>query len=408
MARKLFTSLKAEKSNNSVTISFNRGLELYNNPKIEKIIRIYRKDEDDFVFGSDYGEYFNSLDYRNAEVIFEGKLDVFNNRKYMYEDKDVKLGSVYAYWVSSNKGDMATGPVAVKVRDPRVWWSHEYISSFINELGEKHHEKVTIKKFGYTTMKRDILGLIAGNPDNTIALTGLIHAGESGPELILPVMAKLLDKDDTLLDKVGIAALPAVNIDQREKLVNGMPYYLRTNPNGVDINRNFNANWDITDYTYGLNTSEYGSLTYRGPYPESENETLAVVNFLYNVNPTVVMSMHSLASICNDNFLASQYGENDKEYVKKCRNIVQEYTRGFRESVASNKDHRLSFTATTGDLSTWAYIKLGIPCFDLEFDGEDEGKACLVDQATVEMIEHYREKHYNGIKEVLKHLAAAI
>ena len=85
-------------------------------------------------------------------------------------------------------------------------------------------------------------------------------------------------------------------------MATGTPQYLRCNPNGVDLNRNFDANWDTVDLMYGLNTTIHGSITYRGPFPESEDETKAVVNFLHKVRPRAVFCGHCLSSICGDCF----------------------------------------------------------------------------------------------------------
>ena len=60
---------------------------------------------------------------------------------------------------------------------------------------------------GTTVGGRSIPGLIVGNSGNCIALVGTIHAGESGPELMIPAVERLLAEHAGLLDQVGVALL---------------------------------------------------------------------------------------------------------------------------------------------------------------------------------------------------------
>ena len=169
-------------------------------------------------------------------------------------------------------------------------------------LAERHRKIVSIRTFGHTVMGLPIKVLFAGNIDRCIACLGVVHAGESGPELLVPAVARLLDEQPELLKVCGVAIMPSVNCDGRERSARGYPCYLRTNSRGVDINRNFDADWDTVCYEYGLVSTNPDSMTYRGPTPESEPETKAVVSFLEATRPKAVFSFHALASLCDANF----------------------------------------------------------------------------------------------------------
>ncbi len=405
MARKPLSDLKAYVENKKVHLTFYKSTPFFlesRERKSQSVVRIYRKPEPDFEFGRDYAEFFDGSDYRDAVKIFEGRLKEHNLRKFEFTDKNVSVCRTYSYWISLQHPCNPTGPVPVRVRDPEVWWTHEKIERCMDALVRKHTGWVQKKKFGTTAGGKDINGILAGNRKNMIAFTGTIHAGESGPELLLPALKKILQNDRSLLRKTGVAILPSVNIDEREKLVHGCPWYLRCNSNGVDINRNFDAKWNSVEYGYGMVSSDPDSGTYRGSSPESEPETKAVVNFVDETKPTVVFSFHALASICSACFLFSKYAANNVSFRKKAAILVGAYTRGMY--VGETKDVKLSPSSSAGSLSTWLYLKRGIQGFDLEHDGTKDAKPSLTDLTTRGLVRQYQKKHYEGIVCVMKSL----
>lgn len=169
---------------------------------------------------------------------------------------------------------MPTGPAAVKVRDPRVWWSWDETQRRLEALATEFPAAVESREVGQTVHGRRLRALPAGRRDRMLVLIGSLHASESGPELIVPAFETVVQAHGELLKKAGLAILPRVNSDERERLVRGYPPYVRTNSNGVDLNRNFAAGWETIDYSYGLITSDPDRMTYRGPWPASEPETI--------------------------------------------------------------------------------------------------------------------------------------
>ncbi len=405
MPRKLFYQLTAKAVSGKVLLSFWQSTPVYHDKSMpaETVFTICRKPEPDFAFGQDYEEYFDSTQIEQAEVLYRGTLELFYKRRYFYTDDTVQVGMTYCYWVSvcGDTGHPPFGPCYVKVRDEAVWWSYAKINNTIDQLSAEFQGLVTVKEYGFTTMKKSLKGLIAGNSNHPIALIGTIHAGESGPELILPALRKLLENDSELLRKVGIAALPTVNADSRERLVLGEPQYIRTNPCGVDINRNFDADWNTVDYTYGYDTSQYGGQTYRGPFPNSEEETKAVIRFIEEVKPRAVLSFHCLASICDDSFYTASCAKEDDAYRQSCRKVVDLFKTGFRNKPCGADP---GYICNDGSLPAYVYRKYGIPCFDLEFSGDEEGKCCLTDHTTKEVIELYQQRHYQGLWNLIKGL----
>jgi len=241
-----------------------------------------------------------------------------------------------------------------------------------------------------------------GNRVRCIALIGLIHPGESGPELIVPVLERLLENESALLERCGVAAFPLVNADGRERQVAGVPHYLRTNAHGVDLNRNFPADWEQVETGYGLVSSDPDALTWRGPAPASEPETRAVMQWLKETRPEAVFSMHCLASICSPVFLASRRAEGDAAFTERSMRLLRPYTAGYYGDPA--REPALRFAGSAGGLSHWLYREGAIPAFDLEWDRDEATRPCINDGTTPEMVEACARAHYHGIRAVLKEI----
>jgi hypothetical protein len=364
------------------------------------MIRIYRKRVPGFRWGRHYAEYFDGLVPHETDIVFEGPMESINNRKFEYLDPKVKMKGTYVYWVSCPLGRLPTGPVPVRVRDSCIWWPHREIQSRLAALAEGYPKMTSLKRYGTTVGGHSIPGLIVGNRHNCLALVGTIHAGESGPELMIPAVERALADNTDLLSQAGVAILPNVNVDERERLIDGCPWYLRTNSRGVDINRNFDANWRQVDYGYGLVSSDPDAGTYRGPRPKSEPETRAIIRFLNAVQPRAVLSYHSLASITGANFLAAHAAETDSNYVQACTAFVEPFIRAFYRGKRWRAG--IHFGASAGSLPEYAYRKLGVPGFDLEWDGNPDAQPSHLDHTSSSMLQTYQKRHYHGLVSMLQ------
>ncbi|MBN1672287.1 MAG: hypothetical protein JXR37_14705 [Kiritimatiellae bacterium] len=370
------------------------------------LFRVWRKTIADHGFGvSGRGHA-----YRQGELIHKGAIPCGEDGVFEFIDDQVQPRAAYAYWVTAGSNEPVLGPAVVSVRDPEVWWPIARVESEMRVLADEFPGRVRMKAIGKTARGRTLYGILAGNRRRAVALIGAVHAGESGPELILPALRRILAENRRLLKKVGIVALPSVNIDEREREITGAPRYLRTNANGVDLNRNFDADWRVVDYRYNAKSSLRGS-TYRGPKPASEPETPAASDFLLQAKPKAAFCFHCLAGVTGAMFLAphkpgAMRAPQYEVYRQRCARIVSAYTKAYYgHSGPAPVDCRPG--CCPGSLPYWLFKRLHIPAFDLEA-GRTLGAAfdaVVKDATTREILAEFQQRHYRGIVAAMRLLA---
>ena len=368
-------------------------------------VTVYRREEPDFVLGDDEAEYFEGLTPSVDDIIFSGEIDVLNTFS-VYTDRDVTVGKVYAYWVGGERPlELLSSPRPIKVRDPYIWWSFDTILKETHAL--EKYDGVTVKKMGKSVLGRPLNAIFVGNRENCIACVGAVHAGESGPEILLRALKELLENEPEIFEKCGIAVMPVVNADMREAMVCGEPWYNRLNAVGVDLNRNFDASWEVVDVSYNLSSDDERSPTYRGACPSSEPETEAVVELLREAKPRAVFSYHYMSSITGDRLLCSASASENKEYCETAAAISREYSDAFRcgmgEVRAKNTD--VVYACTGGSLPCYAYEKYGVPAFDLEtslFDLLEMKARCTSDKTTRDDLDKTVNGHTSAIRRMLE------
>lgn len=126
---------------------------------------------------------------------------------------------------------------------------------------------------GTSVEGRPITAIRRGDPDGRpVLVIGVIHGDEwAGLEIVerlesLPVP-----------DGVDLYLVDSMNPD-------GVAHNTRHNANGVDLNRNFPYNWGPI--------AEPGNWEYAGQSPASEPETQAMVEFISELQPDIVIWYH--------------------------------------------------------------------------------------------------------------------
>lgn len=162
--------------------------------------------------------------------------------------------------------------------------------------------------------------------EKTVLVIGVFHGDEPSGEYLINRF--LSDRYET---KNRLLFIPCLNPDG--KLAN-----IRTNSNGVDLNRNFpTKNWECSE------KNEY----YGGDTPASEQETRFLVYILEKYKPALVITLHEPYSIVN-------YDGPAKEIAQKMSELTGY---GVEESIGY---------PTPGSFGTYCGIEKEIPTITLE------------------------------------------
>jgi len=153
MSRKTLSFLRAYTAEGAVRLTCYK-VENIERRMFDKI-RVYRLETPDFTFTSDYSEFFDGLDYRQAKLILDGPLECTNDLKFTFIDRNVTIGSTYAYWMAGVEGD-PTGPIPIKVRDPQIWWTNDKLKAKLVALEALAPQCVQEQKNGESVRRMPI------------------------------------------------------------------------------------------------------------------------------------------------------------------------------------------------------------------------------------------------------------
>ncbi|CAB1458589.1 unnamed protein product [Pleuronectes platessa] len=178
-----------------------------------------------------------------------------------------------------------------------------------------------------------------------------------------------------ILDNMDVYVLPVMNPDGYEFTwtTNRMWRKNRSvsrNSNciGVDLNRNFDANW----CTEGA-SSDPCSEIYCGAFPESEPESEAVANFLRNHKSSVqfYLSIHSYSQMLLFPYSCSlEEAENHRDLLEMAQEAAQKIQRHYRNIYKYGAGGKTIYLAPGGS-DDWAY-NLGIK-YSFTFELQDRG-----------------------------------
>ena len=170
---------------------------------------------------------------------------------------------------------------------------------------------------GESVMEKKIYCIKIGNGKRKIFINGahhgleyltsafIMHFLEEYSESIATNSDFFHTNASTLFNNVSLYAAPMVNPDGVDIAIHGMditnPYHRKlismvgihsfnkvwqANANGVDINHNYDANWQVVE-------KHPSPSKYSGPYSESEPETKAIVEFVRSEKFDILLAFHS-------------------------------------------------------------------------------------------------------------------
>ncbi len=201
--------------------------------------------------------------------------------------------------------------------DP-VYHTYEEILAEIEALQEQHPELVHIEKIGETSQeKRDIYAVkLSDNADieedePSILFNGAIHADElAGTEICMTLINNLVDRyekeerETSWINDYEIWFIPVINVDGHHVVTANIDPRWRKNTrdtnnngklyeygDGIDLNRNFDYNW-----AHG-GSGDSTNQRYRGTYPFSESECVAVAGLAERQKFLLSVTYHSQGEV---------------------------------------------------------------------------------------------------------------
>lgn len=164
-------------------------------------------------------------------------------------------------------------------------WAHDDSEITQNLAYWVYYYGWDVNNIGTTENGKDIYEFTIGNGDTKICIDGTIHGHEwLSSELIYDITIWLMSERSDLLDNFTFSIIPTINRDS----YGWYPVGQRTNANMVDLNRNFDVDWNSSGWTEIDNPDNYP-----GQFAESEAETQLISNWLETSSPSIYLNLHS-------------------------------------------------------------------------------------------------------------------
>lgn len=182
---------------------------------------------------------------------------------------------------------------------------HGTVSGMIGALCARYRFLCTAP-IGRSVQGRNLWGLTVGSGKRCVLMAAAFHASEWLTTLVcLRLCEELcyaLEKEESLCEwnvrramaGRSIVFVPMVNPDGVEIALEDPTRRWQANANGVDLNHNFNAGWEILQQferekgIVGPSSRQWG-----GPHAESEPETKALVSLCRRADFRHVVALHS-------------------------------------------------------------------------------------------------------------------
>lgn len=253
---------------------------------------------------------------------------------------------MYLFLESGNKAGYKAEEEAVEI-DTRP-------SSVVADTEEKEEEEVapeymTETVLGTSVKGNDITAYHFGSGDNEALFVGGIHGGYSWNTALLAneLVEYLEDNESSVPSNTKVTVIPVLNPDGLNTTTGSTDQFLasdvdddlrvkgRFNANGVDINRNFDCQWEESG-TWQNQTVSGGSE------PFSEPEAAAIKSYVDDVNPEAVVVYYSSAG---------------GVYASNCNSGILPETRTLTNNYANAAGYEafeeFDFYDITGDMVNW-------------------------------------------------------
>jgi len=260
-------------------------------------------------------------------------------------------------------GQQIIVPYGLNVVDTNIDYTYEIMERDIMGL-KARYPFLEVGVAGKSVLGKNLYYIKLGNGPNQVFYNGAHHSLEW---ITSPLLMKFIEEFSkayvegrtlskgynprTIWSTSSIYIIPMVNPDGVDLVLNGLnadnPYYSdlikwnngstdfskvwQANIRGVDLNHNYNAAWEQSkeaEAEYGITGP--GPTRYSGPYPESEPESKAVVDFTRAHNFRLVLAYHSQGEVIYWNFMnmAPPLGRLIGEQFSKASGYALDQTTG--------------------------------------------------------------------------------
>lgn len=286
-------------------------------------------------------------------------------------------------WVDATEYDKKPTKITVDITKTI---NYDTYVSILKKLSR--YDGVYIYKIGTSTEGRDLyaveIDMQSNYKKNVIMLTGQIHAREfGGGSIIIKELVDLVQKAQTdqktmeLLKKNKYVAVPIVNVDGREALINSSSRWStksgqlwKAYTNGTDGGRNFpGLQWGqvVKGSIYkSIIATKPGYANYPGAYAGSNNETKAMIKWLYHYTvvekASLYLDMHQQGSIiyAGKTWQTKQQEQKSRDLRTDVMNVLnkgitnRKYTRVYEGSLYGLQGEGSSLTDYAVTLATGA------------------------------------------------------
>ena len=292
---------------------------------------------------------------------------------------EAERARVKAFAEESSQRSESDGELA-RVLNWGAWFddfqSGKAVDAYLDTLQALAPERAAVRTVGQSSGKRSIRAIVfdpgEGEQDSIVVL-GTQHAREWISPMVVSCLADVLarryDTDDDvryILDRVEVALIPMVNPD-------GYAYSRSTdrmwrknrNGSGVDLNRNWDIGWDITQ-------AGPSSETYPGTSGFSEVETQAVRTFIEGMPQLkLFLDYHSPAQAITYPYAFTSTPPDNIDLITTWATEMAETTTSVNG--VSHGTRRTGMGGPVGGLAhDWAANKLGVVALTPEIRAGDE------------------------------------
>lgn len=220
-------------------------------------------------------------------------------------------------------------------------YTYSNLKDQISKIDTKYNN-ITITEIGKSQQNRNLYSLSLGKGVKKIAIIAGVHGREGLTSLLtMKLIEEYLiyhQKNENfneynlnkLFDEITLIFIPMLNPDGIEIAVNGIKHlenkefyikanegshnfeHWKANSRGVDLNKQFRADWEKTQSTESPHFSDY-----KGPEPESELESRAIANLIRKENFATVLAFHHSGRV-----IYWYYNQKDKD-LKRDKNLAE-------------------------------------------------------------------------------------